>query len=82
MEKIDARFKGYYQKSDYENYWIANREDDTLFFSVMLSYFLNRRFALAMESGMESRDSSYDYYDYDNRFVLFKLTFNYDLGSS
>ncbi len=82
MEKIDARFKGYYQKSDYENSWIADREDDTLFLSVMLSYFLNRRFTLAMESGLESRDSSYDDYDYDNSFVLFKLTFNYDLGSS
>ncbi|WP_320040561.1 outer membrane beta-barrel protein [uncultured Desulfobacter sp.] len=82
MEKIDARFKGYYQKSEYENYWIADREDDTLFLSVMLSYYLNRRFTLAMESGLESRDSSYDYYDYDNSFVLFKLTFNYDLGSS
>jgi len=82
MEKIDARFKGYYQKSDYENSWIADREDDTLFFSLMLSYFLNRRFTLAMESGIESRNSSYDYYDYDNSFALFKLTFNYDLGSS
>lgn len=81
MEKIDAKVKGYYQKSDYENSWIADREDDTLFLSLMFSYFLNRRFTLAMESGMESRDSSYDYYDYDNSFVLFKLTFNYDLGS-
>lgn len=80
MEKIDARFKGYYQKSDYENYWISDREDDTLFLSLTLSYFLNRRFTLAMESGLESRDSSYDDYDYDNSFVLFKLTFNYDLG--
>lgn len=82
MEKIDVRFKGYYQRSDYENSWQADREDDTLFLSVMLSYFLNRRFTLAMESGMESRDSSYDYYDYDNNFVLFKLTLNYDLGNS
>jgi hypothetical protein len=82
MEKINVRFKGYYQKSDYESYWLADREDDTLFFSIMCSYFLNRRFTLAMESGMETRDSSYDYYDYDNSFVLFKLTFNYDLGSS
>lgn len=82
MEKIDARVKSYYQKSDYENSWIADREDDTLFLSLKLSYFLNRRFTLAMESGLESRDSSYDYYDYDNSFVLFKLTFNYDLGSS
>lgn len=82
FEKLDARLKGYYQKSDYENYWIADREDDTLFLSMKLSYFLNRRFTLAMESGLESRDSSYDYADYDNTFVLFKLTFNYDLGSS
>ncbi|WP_321492509.1 outer membrane beta-barrel protein [uncultured Desulfobacter sp.] len=82
MEKIDARFKGYYQKSDYTNSWIEDREDDSYFLSVMLSYFLNRRFTLAVESGMESRDSSYDDYDYDNSFVLFKLTFNYDLGSS
>ncbi|MCG8553311.1 MAG: outer membrane beta-barrel protein [Desulfobacterales bacterium] len=82
MEKIDARFRGYYQKSDYERFWITDREDDTLFFSLKLSYFLNRRFTLAMESGMESRDSSYDYFDYDNSFVQFELTFNYDLGSS
>jgi len=82
MEKIDARFKGYYQKSDYENYWLGDREDDTFFLSMMISYYLNRRFTLAMESGLESRDSSYEYADYDNTFVLFKLTFNYDLGSS
>ena len=82
MEKIDARLKGYYQISDYENSYHADREDDTVFLSVMLSYFLNRRFTLALESGIESRDSSIDYYDYDNSFVLFKLTFNYDLGSS
>ena len=82
MGKIDAKIKGYYQKSDYENSWIEDREDDTLFLSVTLSYFLNRRFTLAMESGMESRDSSYDDYDYDNSFGLLKLIFNYDLGSS
>ncbi len=80
MEKLDARIETYYQKSDYEDD-PADRIDDTYFFSGTVTYFVNQWFTLALESGIEARDSSVPGYDYDNAFVFFGITFNYDLGS-
>ena len=80
MEKLDASIKTYFQKSDYEED-LLNRKDDTYSISGNLAYFVNERFTLVLKSGIESRDSSVDTNDYDNTFVLFRVTFNYDLGS-
>lgn len=80
MEKIDARIKARYQKSDYEQS-IEDRDDDTWFFSARAACYVNERLTLTLTSGYEKRESSVAFDDYDNAFAAFQLTFNYDLGS-
>ncbi len=79
MEKIDTVLSAYYQKSDYEND-LQNRSDDTWFFSVALDYFTNEWLILSLETGYETRQSSLEDHDYDNRYILLKLNFNYNFG--
>ena len=80
MEKIDVRLDTYYQKSAYEGA-MSNRDDDTWYLSVGVSYSMNEWLTLKLKSGLESRDSSIALNDYDNSFVMFTITFNYNLGS-
>ena len=80
MEKIDVKLNAYYQKSEYEGS-LSNRQDDTYFFSSAISYFMNEWLTLNLSAGIETRDSSIAANDYDNTFVIFRITFNYNLGS-
>jgi len=80
MEKLDTRIETYYQKSAYEND-SQNREDDTWALSGSVAWFANEWLTLSVKSGLENRTSSVVANDYENAFVLFRLTFNYNLGS-
>ncbi|MBU1344817.1 MAG: outer membrane beta-barrel protein [Proteobacteria bacterium] len=80
LEKLDTKIETYFQKSAYEDD-LQNRDDDTYALSGSVAYFVNEWVTLTLKSGIESRDSSVAANDYDNAFVLFKFTFNYDLGS-
>jgi len=80
MEKIDVKLTTYYQKSDYQGS-LTIREDDTFYLAAGVSYFMNEWLTLALKSGIENRDSSIALNDYDNTFVMFSITFNYNLGS-
>lgn len=80
LEKIDAKITSYFQKSDYENN-SQNREDDTWSVSGTLTYYMNDWMTLSFKTGYETRDSSIEINDYDNSYALFRVTFNYDLGS-
>lgn len=80
LEKIDARINAYYQKSDYQS-GLLDRDDDTWSFSGQASYFVNDWLTLTLRSGIELRDSSVAFNDYDNAYAAFRVTVNYDLGS-
>lgn len=80
LEKIDARIEGYIQNSDYKND-VQGRDDDTYSLSGTLTYFTTDRLTLSVKAGYQERDSNIDINDYNNTYALFKITFNYDLGS-
>ena len=80
MEKLDAGVVTFFQKSTYEND-LQSRRDNTWSLSGSVSYFVNEWLTLSLKSGIESRDSSVAANDYDNTFVMFHITFNYNLGS-
>ncbi len=80
MEKIDVKLDTYYQKSAYENS-ASNRNDDTYYLSGIVTYYINDWLLFNLKLGFETRNSSIAENSYDNTFVMFRITFNYNLAS-
>lgn len=80
LEKLNVKFRGYYQNSDYKDN-PDNRKDDSWLVSLRIDYLRNKIFSIGLESGYETRDSTISVNDYDNSFVLLEIKFNYNLGS-
>ncbi len=88
-EKIHARLKGWYQTSDYEDYWqympgappSLHREDDTYDVSAELGYLFSEKLSLNFTAGKKERDSNIDERDYVNHYYVLTLDFNYDIRS-
>jgi hypothetical protein len=72
LEKLDVRFKGYYQSSDY---MVGPRQDSTYSISCSVDYQRSHYFTLGLEGGYEIRDSNVDRNDYDGFFLAFTLRF-------
>jgi len=80
LEKLNVKFRGYYQQSDYVDS-PDNRKDDTWLAALRLDYLRNEIFSVGMEAGYETRDSSISINDYNNSFILIEIRVNLNLGS-
>ena len=78
MGKINCTLAGWFQNSDYET---SVREHDRWSLSAGADYLFNDFFTLGLEGGMEDRDSNEAGRDFDNKYVMFNIKFNYNLGS-
>ncbi len=88
LEKIHVRVKGYYQMSDYvrargftSNGVYKKRSDDTYKISGSVGYLFTERLELALVGGIENRDSNLANADYNNKYLLLRFDFNFDLKS-
>jgi len=80
LEKLNVKFKGYYQNSDYQDN-PDNRQDDSWLAALRIDYLRNEIFSISLETGYETRDSTVSVNNYDNSFVLLEIKLNYNLGS-
>ncbi len=78
MEKLNGTLKAWVQNSDYET---SAREDDKWFLSGALDYLINDWVAVGIEGGMEQRNSNFADKDYENEYIQFNISANYDFGS-
>ncbi|MBC2705980.1 outer membrane beta-barrel protein [Desulfobacula sp.] len=78
LGKINCTLAGWFQNSDYET---SVREDDRWLLSAGADYLINDFFTLGLEGGIEDRDSNEAGRDFDNKYVMFNIKFNYNLGS-
>ena len=88
LHKIEARVKGYYQMSDYETALgltpagnLETRDDDTYNISGSLAYLFTERLDLSLTAGFEDRNSNLAGQDYENKYVILRLNFNFDFKS-
>ncbi len=78
MERLNCTLAGFYQNSDYET---SDRDDDRWLVSGAVDYWLDDFCTIGIEGGMEERDSNEEGRDFDNSYVLFKVSFAPDFGS-
>jgi len=86
--KIQARIKGYYQLSDYDDLrgltrdgrWEV-RDDDTFRAVGSLGYLISDRMDVTFSAGLEERDSNIAGGDYENEFMMLMFNFNFDFKS-
>ena len=78
MERLNCTLAGFYQNSDYET---SDRDDDRWLVSGAVDYLLDNFCTIGLEGGMEERDSNEEGRDFDNSYVLFKVSFAPDFGS-
>ncbi len=88
LEKIEARIKGYYQQTAYDNSFgetsggrIKKRSDDKWFIAGSAGYLFTQRLTFSLEGGLEESNSNIIGGGYDNMFLLLRLDFNYDFKS-
>jgi len=85
--KLQARIRGYYQISDYEDQVITRdgtlgaRDDDTHYIAASLGYLIKKSMDITFTAGLEGRDSNVPGGDYDNEFMMLTFNFNYDFKS-
>jgi len=85
MEKIKANLMSYYQSSPYERSTSlsptgALRDDDTFHIEAGIGYMFTDWLTFGINGGYEDRESNVTNFDYDNKFFMAKLEFNYNLG--
>ncbi|QTA85510.1 outer membrane beta-barrel protein [Desulfonema magnum] len=77
-KKLLARIEGKYQISDYESGDYKGREDDTYGISGRLGYIFSRWLTFGISGGFETRDSNWEKYDYDNKYIMGNIDLCYD----
>jgi polysaccharide biosynthesis protein VpsM len=80
LEKLNVKFRGYYQYSYYQDHPL-NRSDDTWAVSCTVTYLRNEYLSFYLKPGFQTRDSSMAGDDYDNTYIMAGITVNYDLGA-
>ncbi len=81
-EKILAKIEGKYNISDYESGAYKGREDDTYSISGGLGYMFNKWVNFGVSGGFETRDSNWESYDYDNKYIMGNIDLCYDPTSN
>ena len=78
FEKINLKLAGWYQNADYQT---SSRKDDAWKASLTVDHWVNDALSWGVEGGLEERDSNQSGNDYDNRYLMVNVNFNYDMGS-
>jgi len=86
--KIQARIKGYYQISEYEEQRgltpagnLETRDDDFYHIAGSVGYLISNSMDITFTAGVEERDSNLAGRDYENEFMMLMFNFNYDFKS-
>jgi hypothetical protein len=86
-EMFPLDIKATYQNSDYETQTgltdsgnLELREDDSTSYEGSFGYIISEYITVKALSGYEGRESNIAGRDYDNRYIMIKLEFNYSLG--
>ncbi len=74
-EKITGRFNFNYQKADYTQIALSDREDDTFIFKPSVQYLFKDWLMGELAYTYEVSDSSNDLFDYDTNTVMLSLNF-------
>lgn len=78
FERVYGGLAASFQNSDYET---SNRDEDTYFLSAKIGYNILENLVVALEGGLETRESNIVGNDYDDAFVMLTLNFDYDFSS-
>ena len=88
-ERIKVGFNGYYQRSNYlfttgptspPNSHLEKRLDDSFYFDLEIGYMFTRWLTLAVNPGIEKRNSNLVGRSFSNPLIMINLTFNYNVG--
>ena len=71
-KRLSAGFNGYYAWNDYV---FTDRNDDVRGLGISADYRLYRSFFINMKLGYDDRDSSDDFFDYDNIYTFVRLSY-------
>jgi hypothetical protein len=88
FDRINTQLRGWYQLSDYEDFFGTTeggqteaRYDKTLDLSARVGYLFSDVLALNLTGGRQDRDSNLPGFSYVNNYAILSLDFNYDVGA-